>query len=270
MGYHVSRNRTALSLVETVIAIFMLAAQILLVSGMVAQFNRGQRSHRLRHRATALGQQKMDEIRAWARNPANYLSNWAAYKNQSAGPIEDTFTVETDCNPTGQPLYSPCLGLEAQYDVRAKRMTRSVVPVKVSVIWDPSSPSGRIDLCSLVGEPPRTGATMSIAPDTAFTEPIVANGEFGFKATVVDGNNRPIEDIQFQWRVKPVAPLPTDTPGNASLLPSPTRSMESARARHVFRRYGVEVQVSGKVELECRALYHGMPLKASGGPVRLQ
>jgi Tfp pilus assembly protein PilV len=270
LGYRVSRNRTALSLVETVIAIFLLAAQILLISGMVAQFNRGQRSHRLRHRATALGQEKMDEIRAWAGKPANYLSGWTPYKNQSFGPIEDTFRIETDCNPTGQPLFSPCLGLEAQYGARAKRMKRSVVPVKVSVIWDPASAAGRVELFSLVGEPARSGATLSIAPDTAFTEPVAANADFGFKATVVDANNVPIEDIQYQWRVKPVAPLPTDAPGNASLLASPTRSMESARARHVFRRYGLEVQVSGKVELECRALYHGQVLKASGGPVQLQ
>ena len=268
MRYQLSRRSSgtvstrALSLVETVLAVFLLAAQILLLAGLLAQFNRTQRDTRQRSRAALLAEQKMDEIRAWARQPGNFAGDWSVYQGQVTQPPEDPgFRLEVRVNSAGQPLYSPCLGLESPYDTKAKLLHRSCVPVRVSVSWAGREP---LVLNSLIGEPVRPKPyTLTFAPDPPFTQPVPTNGPFGYKAQLQDGLGLPIEDVMFSWRVKPLT-------GNASLVESPNRNQRQVRAQHAYLRYGTVVQVSGLVRLECRALYHGQLILLPSDPVQLQ
>lgn len=259
MRNQLSRHRSALSLVETVLAVFLLAAQILLLAGLLTQFNRSQRDVRQRSHAALLAEQKLDEIRAWARRSSNFASNWGIYQGQVSE--SDGFRVEVRVNPAGQPLYSPCLGLEAPYQTRAKLLHHSLVPVRVSVSWGGRDP---LVVNTLVGEPvhPRP-YTLTFTPDPFFTQPVAPNGPFGFSVELKDGIGQTIEDVMFSWRVKPLT-------GNASLVESPDRSQRQVRARHAYMRYGTEVQISGQVELEGRTIYHGQLLILPSDRVNLQ
>lgn len=262
MRNQLSRPRSALSLVETVLAVFLLAAQILLLSGLLSQFQRGQNSLRQRSRAAVLAEQKLDEIRAWARLSSNFAGTWAAYQNQLTTPPDDPgFQVKVEVNSQGQPIYSPCLGLESPYGSEAKILHRSCVPVRVTVSW---SSRDTLVLNTLVAEPPHPKPyTLTCQPNPPFAQPVPANGPFGYEVRVVDGAGQPIEDLMFSWRVKPLT-------GNASLLPSPDRSQRQVRAHHAYLRYNTQVQVSGQVQLEVRALYRGELLSLPSDSVVLQ
>lgn len=259
MRYQLSRHRSALSLVETVLAVFLLAAQILLLSGLLSQFNRSQREVRQRNQAALLAEQKLDEIRAWARLGSNFAGTWSAYQGQLSEA--DGFKLEVRVNPAGQSLYSPCLGLEVPHGTRAKILRRSTIPVRVSVSW-----GGRDSLVvnTLIGEPAHPGPyTLSCTPDPVFAQPVPANGPFGFAVELKDGVGQPIGDVMFSWRVKPLT-------GNASLVDGPDRSQRQVRARHAYLRYGTEVQISGQVQLEGRTVYHGQLLIVPSDQVVLQ
>ena len=259
MRNQLSRHRSALSLVETVLAVFLLAAQILLLAGLLGQFNRSQRDVRQRNQAALLAEQKLDEIRAWARLGSNFAGNWSSYHGQVTE--NEGFRLEVRVNPAGQPLYSPCLGLESPHASRARLLQRSTVPVRVSVSWGGRDP---LVVHTLIGEPAHPGPyTLTCTPDPAFAQPVPANGPFGYAVQLKDGIGQPIGDVMFNWRVKPLT-------GNASLVESPDRSQRQVRARHAYLRYGTVVQISGQVQLEGRTVYHGQLLIVPSDQVVLQ
>lgn len=259
MRNQLSRHRSALSLVETVLAVFLLAAQILLLAGLLSQFNRSQRDVRQRSQAALLAEQKLDEIRSWARLGSHFAGDWSTYQGQLTEI--SGFHLEVRVNPAGQPLYSPCLGLEAPHGARAKVLSRSIVPVRVSVSWGGREP---LVLNTLIGEPPHPKPyTLSCTPDPAFAQPVPPNGAFGYTVELKDAIGQPVGDVMFSWRVKPLT-------GNASLVDSPDRSQRQVRARHAYLRYGTEVQISGQVQLEGRTVYHGELLIFPSDQVVLQ
>ncbi|MBS2040332.1 hypothetical protein JST97_35420 [bacterium] len=259
MRHQLSRKPTALSLIETVLAVFLLAAQILLFAGMLARSRQTQRLSQQRHRAVTLAEQKFDEIRAWAALPSNFSSDWSAYQGQISRP-EPGFEVRVACNPAGQPVYSPCLGLESQYGSNAKQLRTSLVPVRVQVSWGSAS----LVLNSLVGEPWHPGPyAIQLQPAPIFTQPVQPDQDFGYTATVTDGQGKPLSDLQMRWFVKPLT-------GNASIVEGGPRSQQQVKARHLFRRYGVPVHISGTVQLECTAQYHGQPLRQQTESIQLR
>ena len=259
MHYHLSRNRRALNLLETTLAVFLLAAQIVIFVGAMARFRQTQKLAHRRQVAALLGEEKLDEIRAWARQPVNFASNWSPYQGQVSQP-QPGYRLEVACQPAGQPLYSPCLGLESPYAANAKVLRHSLVPVRVTVAYATT----QLQLNTLIGEPVRPGPyRLELDQAPVFTQPVVPNGDFGFAARAVDGNGQPIEDLQLGWVVKPVT-------GNASLLEGGNRSQHQIVARHRYLRYGVPVHISGRVQLQCRAHYHGQAIVADTPDVVLQ
>jgi Tfp pilus assembly protein PilV len=246
-------RRSGLSLLETVIALFLLVAEVLVLLGAFHQGVRHQARTYMQAQAIGVVQQTFSEIRAWARVPANYDSNWSAYHGVTRQ--DGAFRVLIECAPGGQPLASPCNSLELPWSSRAKLLRRSVVPVKVTAVWDPSDARARLSVTSYLGEPPRApDPVLRITQTGGPTSPVPQNGVMAFQVEARDSAGNPLRDLQYSWYVKPFT-------GNASVLGGGPRDGTSAEVKHAYVYNGITLHVAGTIQVECRARYHGRELR---------
>ncbi|MEW6282610.1 MAG: hypothetical protein AB1758_28630, partial [Candidatus Eremiobacterota bacterium] len=161
------------NLAETVLAYFLLAGTIYLIVGL---FHTGLRAHSRTQRlteATRVAENTLARVRAWAREPDNYLSAWSRYNGVTfADPDQPGFQVRVDCRPPtpdSLDLFTPCRSLEADYLALGieRRMKGSVVPVRIRVSWGRSS-QDQVTLWTHVAEPKRPLALV----------PTLVNGEW--------------------------------------------------------------------------------------------
>ena len=249
-----------LSLLETVVALFLLVAQVLVLLG---SFQRGLRhqSRSLQNvRAQQTAHNQMAEIRAWARVAANFDSDWSTY----AGLRHQQGDLLIEVEAARQTLYSPCASLESAYDTRAYRLPDSLVSVKVSAIWDPSDPRSRVVLVSSIGQPARAADPhLRITQTGGDSSPVPFDGIQDYKVEAFDAAGRPLTDLRYSWQVKPLT-------GNATVLPGGPRDGGTARVQHVYTHLGHSLHVSGAIQVQCQARYHGRELSGSTGQVMLQ
>lgn len=254
-------RRSGLSLLETVIALFLLVAEVLVLLGAFHQGVRHQARTTMQAQAVGVVQRTMSEVRAWARVPANFDSNWAVYNGatrQDAG-----FTVQIECAPAGLALASPCNSLENPWTSRAKVMRRSVVPVKVTATWDPSDSRANVSVTSYIGEPPRAANPVLLITQTGGpSSPVPQNGVMAFKVDARDASGNALQDLQFRWYVKPFT-------GNASVLDGGPRDGTTAEVKHAYIYNGITLHVAGTIQVECRTTYHGRELRGVTPPIML-
>lgn len=262
MRHHLPRSLRALSLVETVIAVFLLTAQILWLSVASQSYVQNQRDVAKRERACFLANQKLEEIRLWAKSLSNFSSNWSAFDNTNQVDTSDpSFQTSVRCQP-GQPqLFSPCAGLESPWASQAKLFTHSLVGVHVSVRWRAGDPNAQYSSSIWIAEPPHPGPyTVTLASGAASLAPLASAT---FQAKLLDRDGNAVEDLQWQWRVVPIS-------GNGTVFADQDRSQRQVRLLHAFWRYGLQVSIPGTVRLEARTRYQGQDLSAQTSDVVLQ
>jgi type II secretory pathway pseudopilin PulG len=255
------RRQAGLSLIETVISIFVLATAVLIAGVLMQASFRYQTMARQRVEATAVAQKILAEVKAWAWTQSggnyNYNGSWSAY--QGAVRNEQGFRVRIDSSPRTVRLASPCSALEDHFGAEGRYLGSSVVPVRVTVEWGSSD---SLSLFTYIGEPTRIPRTVVVNQSGGS---LAANGISRFSATALDANGAAIEDMMFRWYLEPTGA----NPGMGSLLPpwggqvSPPVAMgpRDGRTSSVKNSYRKEdgswIVVGGDVSVQAAATGHG-------------
>ena len=200
----------AVSLLETVIAMFVLIGAVLVIVSLFHSSLRYSTMVESRQLATVVAEKKLAQIRAWSRQPTPGGFNYDTIDTYPKGPAPDpdypAFTVTTEVKDQLQA--SPCTTAESLHGARARFMRQSVKLVRVTVSWHARDPSKRVRLTSWVAEPPRGPCTLVLSPASPPVpvprhDPPNSLGAVTFTVKAVDRNNRTIDDVFFNWSWKP-------------------------------------------------------------------
>jgi type II secretory pathway pseudopilin PulG len=196
----VSRPRRGSTLVETIIALVLLSGCLLLVSALLQRSSRYQQRSESLLEAGALADKVISDIRAWAKNGANYDGNWAFWQGRLVNdPDFPNLSARVDVQNTGLTVLSPDKHTELAYSSPREILKGSVL-VRVQAGRDLNSPVGRLAIWSLVAPPsPVIGATIVV--NTSGT-PMAVGETRGFTATAFDGGGRELPQCCFEWRVR--------------------------------------------------------------------
>lgn len=228
MGALIRKPVRAVSLGEAIVAIFLILASIMVTITLFhASLRYGQKSES-RTLAAIFGRKVIAEIRAWARVPQKYDSDWSEL---TANVFEDedfpNFKAQLECDAKNGRLTSPCSEFERLEDgARAYRLERAVVPIKVTVSWGSES----LILVSQVGEPLRELAQNPVVlTRVSGPNPMAPNDKVTLRAELHDSNNRSIPGIRFFWSSQPGSKN-----GNGTIIYDGPRAGNEITFQHLF------------------------------------
>lgn len=210
-------------------AVFLILASIMVtVTLFHSALRYGQKSES-RMLAAVFGRKVIAEIRHWAREPKNYDSDWTDLPGRILKDEDfPNFEARLECDTRNGQLTSPCSEFERlEGDLRAYRLQRAVVPIKVTVVWGSES----LILVSQVGEPLRELARTRIVLTRVSGDPnpVPPDGEVTVRAELHDSANRPIPGVRFSWSRQPGGGS-----GNGTIVNNGLRVGNQATFQHVY------------------------------------
>lgn len=241
-----------LSLSETILALFLLTATVLL---FVSSFHRALAYRKWSQRqmeATLLARSELEQLRLWARDPANFASDWSARTGTRTRPEHPGFSIATYRGPARE-LLSPASSLElGSGDPR--RFPASAYPVAVEVRWSAEGPHDRVRLTTLISEPNRLapGENLEVRiSHVSGSAPLGGQAEADYRATALLPGGAPV-DAMFTWSILPMT-------GNATVLPPISRDGRQVRIKNALRvlRTGGWQVWPGQVRLRASTRYFG-------------
>lgn len=240
-----------MSLSETVLALFLLTATMLL---FVSSFHRALAYRRWSERqleATLLARSELDRLRLWARDPAHFDSDWSAVLGSRTRADHPGLQISVYRGSVRE-LFSPASPLESPLG-DPRRFPASAYPVAVQVGWS-GGPRDRVRLTSLVTEPDRLAPADSLTvrvDRVSGPTPLSGQQEADFRATALLPGGAPV-DAMFVWSLVPLS-------GNASLLPPISRDGRQVRLKNALRvlRTGGWQVWPGQVRLRASTTYFG-------------
>ena len=247
-----------LSLVETLLALFILQFAVVFVLTLFESSLSHQAKSAMRAQGLRLARRTVADIRVWAADPNNFLSDWSAWSGYSYTEGSFTVTVEVDSN--GRDLLSPSQLLEEPFVALnlEKRMPRSLIPVRVRADWG----NGRLDLSAWIREPVRpVSSGIQISPATA--SPMNPDDTVVLSASLQDDGGSPIEGLVYNWTINPLD-------GNGTLMPGGhPRDRRSVTLSHSYVLRTGPGHVPGELNVVCWTYYHGRRIEGRWGPVVL-
>lgn len=241
---------------------FLLVAEVLVLVGSFRQGLINQRRTAMGVRAVAVAERSLAEVRAWARDPAHFDSAWTPYLDLNRiDPEDPDFAVVIRSLPGGTHLHSPCLPLEAVWGSQAYQLSHSCVSVQVLVTW---SGGGSFSVTSAIAAPAREATSdLQIAQTAGPASPVPPDEVMTFQATAQDVAGQPLSDLRYHWDVIPLT-------GNASFVPGGARDGSTIQLKHQYMSNGHPIHASGRIQVHCRAVYHGRELQHSTEEIVLQ
>lgn len=246
------RRIGGLSLSETILALFLLTATVLL---FVSSFHRALSNRRWSQRqmeATLLARSELEQLRLWARDPANFCSDWSDRIGVKTRPDHPGFTITTHRGPARE-ILSPSTSLETGAGA-PRRFPANAYPVAIEVRWSADGPRDRVRLTSLISEPNRLAAGDALEVRVSHVSgvtPLGGQGEADFSATALLPGGTPV-DAMFTWSIVPMS-------GNATVLPPISRDGRQVRVKNALRvlRTGGWQVWPGQVRLRATTRYFG-------------
>lgn len=245
-------QRRGLSLMETLIAIFIITFAVLEMAALFHAALDGARRTKKVAVATTLANKRMEEIVYWA-SYDNHFANWSSIDgNQSSDSLYPDFLVTSESEPLTQ--YSPCSLTEQRFPVAEQRtMVSSARKVRVRVTWAPSDARNEVDLYGVVGAPARLLDQVEINE----TIPLPV-GPFGSSVNLtvkaLDEEGQPISDLFYDWSLAAGR-------GNGELTPA-RDGRSAALTDHVYNPGTETYQAApGSALLKVRATYMGVTKK---------
>ena len=254
-----------MTLVETVIALFLLVVGMVLIGTLFLSGLRYCARIEKRALATLIAEKKLASLRAWARKPNpggfNY-DDWSSVDGQQgADPDEGNFVVRVTAHP--RDLKSAATSLEDGQDPAKRRlMPGSAMEVCVSV-WEASDPAQVTRLWSLIGEPERPFdpiAPLTVTPLGPVPALMAYDDELSFNVKAVDSAGKDLKDIFFSWYVLPRG-------GNGTIK---QQSRDGKNSTFIHRITilppgdlppGIVLHAGGTVDVVARAVYRGRELE---------
>lgn len=244
-----------LSLAETIVALFLLTAGVLVA---VTAFQRSlvyQRDSTRLRQAGLLAQNYFAQL---ARYRDLYPgSNWPAYWSGYAPDRfrEEPFAVEVRC--TVPEVLSPCASLEQPYAGRARRLPDSAVQVEILLDW--GGPQRQFRYVGLLAPP--TPVLQSVRLTRLGSGSLAQNGHAVWQAEALDGSGYAIPGACFRWSVDTDGS--THQPGMGTLNPTADRSGREMWVFHrIYRPDEVVAYAPGRVKVTAVCRLNGVERSA--------
>jgi hypothetical protein len=233
---HSGRYDFGTTLVETVIAFFIIVGGFGVVTGLYASTFQTQANDVEVSVLVNLAESRMGELRAAASDITAFgnLSSQSGTVNPAAHPA---FQVETAVDTAV--IGYPCTGLQTLPYNDSYR--RAVVRV--------TAPSGRqLELTSLIGCPVTSVDRLEVTRTTG-TDPLARDAQADFVADLIDSTGSPIPDVQFRFYV-------AFGTGNGRLVELPDgRTVQFFN--HIVNPFGTNLYTGGSAGIIGRSFYGG-------------
>lgn len=208
-------------------------------------------------------QDKLEEIRIWARDPDNFHGDWAVYDNQIFSH-PDFPGMELRTQVVQRDLASPTELWEQAHPPADRRiLVEGSRTVDVDCSWD-TGPKDRIELSTLVTAPPTVfHPTNPLVISGTPATPIPQDGTATFTVQAFDSANREIKGLTFSWYILAQS-------GNGVVAAESRDGREGTLGHWTYDIDGVtRLYVPGPCEFGVRARYNGQVVTTSV-PVELQ
>jgi type II secretory pathway pseudopilin PulG len=251
-----ARGERAFSLLETLIALFIIVMALLIMTQLMhTALQRGTVVEK-RLLGALCAQQKLEEIRAWALDATNFHGSWSTYDNVvSQNPQFPGLQTRTTLSD--QPLSTPSRLLEEPYLATERRILPGACRGVTVECWWGSGPQQRLELNSLVGAPPDSFRTVNPIEITPSTLSMAKDSTATFSAKAFDAAGREIEGMTFSWFIVPKS--------GTGLMVGQTRDGRAAEIGHwLYALDGVShTYAPGACEFAVRAKYCGIEVVES-------
>jgi type II secretory pathway pseudopilin PulG len=249
------RDLSGISILETIIAFFIITVAILIVTQLFHSSLRYGRVIEDRRLGALLAENKLEEVRRWASDPDNFESAWSVYDNTtSTYPTFEKYSITTTLS--APQLLTPNSGMEVIHPVIERRtIASSTRGVTVECVWG-SKQSQRLELSTLVAAPPRDWSTSTplVITGTA-PNPLPKDGTHTFTVQGFDDDGHELTDLTFNWIV-----LPED--GNGVVADSSRDGTSGTVGNWMFGPGGVKTYRPGWVQFTVVARYNGREMTA--------
>lgn len=246
-------SRRGLSLAETIIAIFLLVASFLVITNL---FHAGLRYiHKVeaRHLAVLVAQNKIEEVRDWARLAANFQAFGTLDGDSGSDTLYPGYTWRLEVEDLV--ARSPSTRMEEIAPGQERELRSTLKKLEVSVDWETES----ITLVTYVAAPtgewrPTTPLVMTAVG--GIPNPVPVGGTIDFQVQGF-GTSGPLDDLMFRWSVRPLT-------GNGTIT---AQSRDGRTA--TFQNSYLGLSTGGTVEVEVRAVYRGQERIVGSGVINL-
>jgi hypothetical protein len=251
---------TGLSLLETLVALFLLLGAFTVLALMYQQSFHYLRRADKQARANLLADNLLAEIREWAAVPANFQqATWAAWANVTRPEFPE---FKASLTKSLLPQLSPCTSLELPWPVAERVVMHSTLALVTLEVSEGGQSVSTV--VSTIAEPERRlrGADpVEVTPVGPVPSPLPVDAEVEWTATLFDNAGQPIDDVNFTWTVQAGT-------GNATLRPA--RDQRSATLKNVYvSRSGVAHYKGGNCRVSAVATYHGLEVEGLSGVIGL-
>lgn len=245
-----THSRTGATLLETVLAFFIIAGAMSIATGLYISSFQGIGEARDTYLLVHIAESKIDELRAKTAIPANFDA--ITSEAGTAVDPEYGYTVQTEVAPLSVP--HPCENLAGPVS-----FLESFYQVKVTV----TSPSGKTySLSSVIADPPRPVLELvcrRLGPNTELDP----NEDTIFEAELLDENSRPIPDIEFQFSIS------ITSGGNATFSFLPSSTNQAILTNEVLTAAGTTLLTGDDVIVMASATYAGQRYEGETPPMDL-
>lgn len=192
----------AFSLIESVIALFLLSFAALSVLSMTQTGFQAQRRSQEIAKANLAAQSLIAEIRMWAEDFNNFRGAWAPYDNVTlTRPDYPEYTITVRVGEAGRPIDSPCAELESQWIPTpggARVMPNAIKPVEITVAWSPNT-LDRMTVLTYIGEPKRDTAGVLYDITGPSTLNVSQGSDTSYTIRMRDSGGIYFDNIMWQW-----------------------------------------------------------------------
>jgi type II secretory pathway pseudopilin PulG len=187
-------SRRAFTLLEVIIANFLLLFMLLTIMSIFTMSGRPAASNRNTYRASALAEKKLEEIRCWA-----FSHGRGRYNFENFGSAADPFNGTDSVDPDYPEFVCHTDGKWQQQTTYAAVLHRSLRKLRVSVRWQEGAVPQHYDVMTMLGEPARPLASITLLPNQ--TQNVHVGDTLTFTAQGYDGLLDPIPDLTYEWTV---------------------------------------------------------------------
>lgn len=195
------RTRRAFSILEAVVAVFLLSYAALSVLSLTQSGFVAQKRNQEVAKANLVAQSVISDIRIWSESIDNYAGGWSDF-NRTFVPIGfPEYKVTVRSQAAGRPIDSPCAELESQWapTTKGKRtMPRAVVPVEVKITWS-DDVRDQLVVLTYVGEPRRDTAGITFEIVGPSNPSVSMNQETRYSVRAKDNRGRYFDNLMFLW-----------------------------------------------------------------------
>lgn len=239
------QSKRGLSLLETVIALFVLLSAFTIVLTLLMRSNRALVQIEGKALAVAFSETVLDDLRVWATDYDNWEAGFGSWANTT---LPNYPGFEAKIVATAPTVLTPCTQLEVGKPGAEQREMRQTARDLEITIENQGVEVFKTN--TRLTEPARAVKEVQVNLTSGISS-LSANQKAEFQAVLMDVNGRAIEDVSFHWRVQP------DEGGNGTV-----RALATDYSRAEFENIyvgvdGVARYITGQCRVEAVARYRG-------------